>query len=90
MRGLEVGAGWAARRTERAGGGTCGGARPGSALGFVLQLPSFARRSNILTGLQDPTVDTRPKLDLGSSGKSQQHQYELNSKKHHQIGRAHV
>ncbi|KFQ13240.1 E3 SUMO-protein ligase CBX4, partial [Leptosomus discolor] len=49
-----------------------------------LQLPSFARRSNILTGLQDPAVDNRPKLDLGSSGKSQQHQYELNSKKHHQ------
>ncbi|OWK54491.1 E3 SUMO-protein ligase CBX4 [Lonchura striata] len=55
-----------------------------AALVFVLQLPSFARRSNILTGLQDPAVDTRPKLDLGSSGKSQQHQYELNSKKHHQ------
>lgn len=51
---------------------------------LVVQLPSFARRSNILTGLQDPTVDTRPKLDLSSSGKSQQHQYELNSKKHHQ------
>ncbi|XP_010144720.1 PREDICTED: E3 SUMO-protein ligase CBX4, partial [Eurypyga helias] len=55
-----------------------------AAPGFVLQLPSFARRSNILTGLQDPAVDNRPKLDLGSSGKSQQHQYELNSKKHHQ------
>ncbi|NXN97358.1 CBX4 ligase, partial [Rhinopomastus cyanomelas] len=51
---------------------------------LVVQLPSFARRSNILTGLQDPAVDNRPKLDLGSSGKSQQHQYELNSKKHHQ------
>ncbi|NXD29549.1 CBX4 ligase, partial [Spelaeornis formosus] len=51
---------------------------------FCVQLPSFARRSNILTGLQEPAVDTRPKLDLGSSGKSQQHQYELNSKKHHQ------
>ncbi|CAN8194056.1 unnamed protein product [Coccothraustes coccothraustes] len=51
---------------------------------LVVQLPSFARRSNILTGLQEPAVDTRPKLDLGSSGKSQQHQYELNSKKHHQ------
>ncbi|XP_009575539.1 PREDICTED: E3 SUMO-protein ligase CBX4, partial [Fulmarus glacialis] len=55
-----------------------------AAPGFVLQLPSFARRSNILTGLQDPAVDNRPKLDLSSSGKSQQHQYELNSKKHHQ------
>ncbi|NXX64700.1 CBX4 ligase, partial [Spizella passerina] len=53
-------------------------------LAFALQLPSFARRSNILTGLQEPAVDTRPKLELGSSGKSQQHQYELNSKKHHQ------
>ncbi|NWJ04703.1 CBX4 ligase, partial [Crypturellus undulatus] len=51
---------------------------------LVVQLPSFARRSNILTGLQDPAVDTRPKLDLSSSGKSQQHQYELNSKKYHQ------
>uniref|UniRef100_A0ABM5FN28 E3 SUMO-protein ligase CBX4 isoform X1 n=2 Tax=Pogona vitticeps TaxID=103695 RepID=A0ABM5FN28_9SAUR len=52
---------------------------------LVVQLPSFARRSNVLTGLQDPAVENRPKLDLGSSGKSQQqHQYELNSKKHHQ------
>ncbi|XP_062976215.1 E3 SUMO-protein ligase CBX4 [Elgaria multicarinata webbii] len=51
---------------------------------LVVQLPSFARRSNILTGLQDPAMENRPKLDLGSSGKSQQHQYELNSKKHHQ------
>ncbi|XP_026523059.1 E3 SUMO-protein ligase CBX4 [Notechis scutatus] len=51
---------------------------------LVVQLPSFARRSNILSGLQDPAVENRPKLDLSSSGKSQQHQYELNSKKHHQ------
>ncbi|NWX98582.1 CBX4 ligase, partial [Nothoprocta ornata] len=51
---------------------------------LVVQLPSFARRSNILTGLQEPAVDNRPKLDLSSSGKSQQHQYELNSKKYHQ------
>ncbi|TFK05874.1 E3 SUMO-protein ligase CBX4 [Platysternon megacephalum] len=51
---------------------------------LVVQLPSFARRSNVLTGLQDPAVDHRPKLELSSSGKSQQHQYELNSKKHHQ------
>nr|XP_005283067.2 E3 SUMO-protein ligase CBX4 isoform X1 [Chrysemys picta bellii] len=51
---------------------------------LVVQLPSFARRSNVLTGLQDPAVDNRPKLELNSSGKSQQHQYELNSKKHHQ------
>ncbi|XP_053151442.1 E3 SUMO-protein ligase CBX4 [Hemicordylus capensis] len=51
---------------------------------LVVQLPSFARRSNVLTGLQGPAMENRPKLDLGSSGKSQQHQYELNSKKHHQ------
>ncbi|KAJ6658471.1 hypothetical protein lerEdw1_020026 [Lerista edwardsae] len=51
---------------------------------LVVQLPSFARRSNVLTGLQDPAMENRSKLDLGSSGKSQQHQYELNSKKHHQ------
>uniref|UniRef100_A0A8C8S280 Chromobox 4 n=1 Tax=Pelusios castaneus TaxID=367368 RepID=A0A8C8S280_9SAUR len=51
---------------------------------LLVQLPSFARRSNILTGLQDPAVDNRPKLELSSSGKSQPHQYELNSKKHHQ------
>ncbi|XP_054833642.1 E3 SUMO-protein ligase CBX4 isoform X2 [Eublepharis macularius] len=29
-------------------------------------------------------MENRSKLDLGGSGKSQQHQYELNSKKHHQ------
>nr|XP_060620313.1 E3 SUMO-protein ligase CBX4 [Anolis sagrei ordinatus] len=60
---------------------------------MVVQLPSFARRSNILSGLQDPVMENRPKLDFGSPGKSQQqqqqqqhqqHQYELNSKKHHQ------
>ncbi|XP_019371066.1 PREDICTED: E3 SUMO-protein ligase CBX4 [Gavialis gangeticus] len=51
---------------------------------LVVQLPSFARRSNILSGLQDPAADNRPKLDLSASGKGQQHQYELNSKKHHQ------
>ncbi|XP_048344139.1 E3 SUMO-protein ligase CBX4 [Sphaerodactylus townsendi] len=51
---------------------------------LVVQLPSFARRSNVLTGLQDPAMENRSKLDLGSSGKCQQHQYELNSKKHHQ------
>ncbi|XP_077184294.1 E3 SUMO-protein ligase CBX4 [Paroedura picta] len=51
---------------------------------LVVQLPSFARRSNVLSGLQDSGMENRSKLDLGSSGKSQQHQYELNSKKHHQ------
>ncbi|XP_075760246.1 E3 SUMO-protein ligase CBX4 isoform X1 [Pelodiscus sinensis] len=63
-----------------------GGKHPGPPAAGRLpkQLPSFARRSNVLTGLQDPAVDNRPKLELSSSGKSQQHQYELNSKKHHQ------
>ncbi|XP_030064476.1 E3 SUMO-protein ligase CBX4 [Microcaecilia unicolor] len=51
---------------------------------LLVQLPSFARRSNVLTGLQDSTVDNRPKIDLNSSSKSQSHQYQLNSKKHHQ------
>lgn len=51
---------------------------------LVVQVPSFARRSNVLTGLQDTAMENRSKLDIGSSGKSQQHQYELNSKKHHQ------
>nr|XP_033816631.1 E3 SUMO-protein ligase CBX4 [Geotrypetes seraphini] len=51
---------------------------------LLVQLPSFARRSNILTGLQDSAVDNRPKIDLNSSSKSQSYQYELNSKKHHQ------
>ncbi|KAM3923212.1 E3 SUMO-protein ligase CBX4 [Leptodactylus fuscus] len=50
----------------------------------ILSIPSFARRSNILSGLQDSSVDHRPKLDLTSVKKSQPHQYQLNSKKHHQ------
>ncbi|XP_056673360.1 E3 SUMO-protein ligase CBX4 isoform X1 [Monodelphis domestica] len=51
---------------------------------LVVQVPTFARRSNVLTGLQDSSADNRSKLELGSQGKSQGHQYELNSKKHHQ------
>lgn len=47
-------------------------------------MPTFARRSNVLTGLQDSSADNRAKLELGTQGKGQGHQYELNSKKHHQ------
>ncbi|KAG8565043.1 hypothetical protein GDO81_012686 [Engystomops pustulosus] len=50
----------------------------------ILSIPSFARRSNVLSGLQDSSVDHLPKLDLTSVKKSQPHQYQLNSKKHHQ------
>uniref|UniRef100_O00257-3 Isoform 2 of E3 SUMO-protein ligase CBX4 n=2 Tax=Homo sapiens TaxID=9606 RepID=O00257-3 len=50
---------------------------------LVVQVPTFARRSNVLTGLQDSSTDNRAKLDLGAQGKGQGHQYELNSKKHH-------
>lgn len=50
---------------------------------LVVQVPTFARRSNVLTGLQDPSADNRAKLELGAQGKGQGHQYELNSKKHH-------
>uniref|UniRef100_A0A8C5Z679 Chromobox 4 n=2 Tax=Marmota marmota marmota TaxID=9994 RepID=A0A8C5Z679_MARMA len=51
---------------------------------LVVQVPTFARRSNVLTGLQDSSADNRTKLELGTPGKGQGHQYELNSKKHHQ------
>ncbi|KFO35680.1 E3 SUMO-protein ligase CBX4 [Fukomys damarensis] len=51
---------------------------------LVVQVPTFARRSNVLTGLQDSSADNRSKLELGTQGKGQGHQYELNSKKHHQ------
>ncbi|KAM8946834.1 E3 SUMO-protein ligase CBX4 [Pelodytes ibericus] len=49
-----------------------------------LALPSFARRSNVLSDLQDSSVENRTKLELASITKSQSHQYQLNSKKHHQ------
>ncbi|XP_053308828.1 E3 SUMO-protein ligase CBX4 [Spea bombifrons] len=49
-----------------------------------LTLSSFARRSNVLSDLQDSLVENRTKPDLGSISKSQPHQYQLNSKKHHQ------
>ncbi|XP_053562377.1 E3 SUMO-protein ligase CBX4 [Bombina bombina] len=50
----------------------------------IVSLPSFARRSSVLSGLQDSSSENRSKLDMGSINKSQPHQYQLNSKKHHQ------
>ncbi|KAJ1129030.1 hypothetical protein NDU88_007401 [Pleurodeles waltl] len=50
----------------------------------LVQVPSFARRSNVLSGLQDSSLDNRPNIELNSTSKNHSHQYELNSKKHHQ------
>ncbi|KAM5135894.1 E3 SUMO-protein ligase CBX4 [Mantella aurantiaca] len=50
----------------------------------ILTVPSFARRSSVLSGLQDPSIDSHPKLEMASITKSQPYQYQLNSKKHHQ------
>lgn len=50
----------------------------------ILSIPTFARRSNVLSDLQDTSVDHRSKLHITSVKKSQPHQYQLNSKKHHQ------
>lgn len=56
---------------------------------FVLlffQLPAFARRSSILGGLQDMSLDeeNHPKTDLLQIQRSRPQHYQLNSKKHHQ------
>ncbi|KAG7491649.1 hypothetical protein MATL_G00005970 [Megalops atlanticus] len=53
---------------------------------LLLQVPSFARRSSILSGLQDASLDedNRPKSDPVQVHRSQTQQYQLNSKKHHQ------
>ncbi|XP_069807774.1 E3 SUMO-protein ligase CBX4 [Dendropsophus ebraccatus] len=48
----------------------------------ILSIPSFARRSNVLSDLRDSSVEHRSKLDITSVKKT--HQYQLNSKKHHQ------
>ncbi|OCT62609.1 E3 SUMO-protein ligase CBX4 isoform X2 [Xenopus laevis] len=48
----------------------------------IVSMPSFARRSNALSGLHDSSGENQTKLDLGHIPKS--HQYQLNSKKHHQ------
>ncbi|KAH0629371.1 hypothetical protein JD844_011405 [Phrynosoma platyrhinos] len=88
-RGPSAGLIWKGERQEQLMGYRKRGPKPKP---LVVQLPSFARRSNVLSGLQDPVMENRPKMDLGGSGKNQQqqqqhqqqHQYELNSKKHHQ------
>ncbi|XP_005989164.1 E3 SUMO-protein ligase CBX4 [Latimeria chalumnae] len=51
---------------------------------LLVQLPAFARRSSVLSGLQESSVEghMRPKFDTTFSNKTQ-HQYELNSRKHH-------
>lgn len=50
----------------------------------ILSIPSFARRSNVLSDLQDTSVDQCSKLHITSVKKSQPHRYQLNSKRHHQ------
>ncbi|KAG1967164.1 E3 SUMO-protein ligase CBX4 [Pimephales promelas] len=51
----------------------------------LVQLPAFARRSSILGGLQDTSLDeeNQPKVDSLQIRSRPQH-YQLNSKKHHQ------
>ncbi|KPP67888.1 E3 SUMO-protein ligase CBX4-like [Scleropages formosus] len=53
---------------------------------LLVQLPSFARRSSVLSGLQETSLDeeNRPKSDAIPAHRSQTQQYQLNSKKHHQ------
>ncbi|XP_075702586.1 E3 SUMO-protein ligase CBX4 [Rhinoderma darwinii] len=50
----------------------------------ILSIPSFASRSSVLSGLQDSSVHHLTKLDISSVKKNPLHQYQLNSKKHHQ------
>lgn len=53
---------------------------------MLLQVPSFARRSNILDGLEEPPREAESSLksDPIQVQRSQPQQYQLNSKKHHQ------
>ncbi|CDQ64099.1 unnamed protein product [Oncorhynchus mykiss] len=53
---------------------------------MIAQVPSFARRSSVLSGLQETTLDeeNRQKVDPIQTLRSQTQQYQLNSKKHHQ------
>ncbi|XP_043924006.1 E3 SUMO-protein ligase CBX4 isoform X1 [Protopterus annectens] len=54
---------------------------------LLVQLPAFARRSQIISGLHDSSVNgvSRPKTDIAPFSKHLQHQqYELDSRKHHQ------
>ncbi|KAJ8002082.1 hypothetical protein DPEC_G00176110 [Dallia pectoralis] len=59
------------------------GPKPKNLMG---QVPSFARRSSILLGLQETSLDedNRQKVDPIQTLRSQTQQYQLNSKKHHQ------
>ncbi|XP_067314500.1 E3 SUMO-protein ligase CBX4 [Pseudorasbora parva] len=52
----------------------------------LVQLPAFARRSSILGGLQDTSLDeeNQPKVDSVQIHRSRPQHYQLNSKKHHQ------
>ncbi|KAK7168232.1 hypothetical protein R3I94_002317 [Phoxinus phoxinus] len=52
----------------------------------LVQLPAFARRSSILGGLQDTSLDeeNQPKVDSLQIHRSRPQHYQLNSKKHHQ------
>ncbi|XP_030638698.1 E3 SUMO-protein ligase CBX4-like [Chanos chanos] len=53
---------------------------------LLMQVPSFARRSSVLSGLQETSQDDdkRHKADPAQTLCSQSQQYQLNSKKHHQ------
>nr|XP_006635563.1 PREDICTED: E3 SUMO-protein ligase CBX4-like [Lepisosteus oculatus] len=54
---------------------------------LLVQLPAFARRSSVLSGLQEspPEEDGRPKAEpVPAAPRVQPQQYQLNSKKHHQ------
>lgn len=53
---------------------------------LLVQLPAFARRSSILGGLQDTSLDeeNHPKTDSLHIQRSRPQHYQLNSKKHHQ------
>lgn len=47
-------------------------------------MPSFARRSSVPTGFEEPSQDAEPKSDPVQVQRPQPQQYQLNSKKHHQ------
>ncbi|KAM6905231.1 E3 SUMO-protein ligase CBX4 [Xenentodon cancila] len=53
---------------------------------LLLQVPSFARRSSLPTGLEETSQDSEStlKTDPAQTQRSQPQQYQLNSKKHHQ------
>ncbi|KAF4115585.1 E3 SUMO-protein ligase CBX4 [Onychostoma macrolepis] len=52
----------------------------------LVQLPAFARRSSILGGLEDTSLDeeNQPKVEPLQIHRSRPQHYQLNSKKHHQ------